>query len=174
MVFWFTGLSGAGKTTLCKALAGFLRERGKAVLFLDGDLARKGLCKDLGFSLEDRLENVRRIAACAALAENSGLIACVACIAPLRAHRAAARQRIADYHEIFVSCPLSICEQRDPKGYYASALQGKRPLYTGISSPYEVPEAPDLILDTAHEPAEVSCAALYSYVRKVLDLPQES
>ena len=172
MVFWFTGLSGAGKTTLCKALTGFLREWGKAVLFLDGDLARKSLCKDLGFSLQDRLENVRRIASCAALAENSGIIACVACIAPLREHRAAARQMITDYHEIFVSCPLSVCEQRDPKGFYASALQGTRPLYTGISSPYEAPENPDLVLDTAHAPEEVSCAAVYSYARKVLGLPE--
>lgn len=174
MVFWFAGLSGAGKTTLCKALTVFLRERGKAVLFLDGDLAREGLCKDLGFSLQDRQENVRRIAACAALAEKSGIIACVACIAPLREHRATARNMLADYREIFVSCPLSVCGQRDPKGYYASALRGQRPQYTGISSPYEAPEAPDLILDTAHELAEASCVSLYSYVRQVLDLPEES
>lgn len=172
MVFWFTGLSGAGKTTLCKALTGFLRARGKPVLFLDGDLARKGLCRDLGFSLPDRLENVRRIAACAALAENSGIIACVACIAPLRAHRAFARQMLAAYHEIFVSCPLSVCERRDPKGFYAAALQGERPHYTGISSPYEPPEAPDLILHTGEESVEASCAALFQYVKTVLPLAE--
>lgn len=118
MVFWFTGLSGAGKTTLAFALTRHLMALGQSTLFLDGDLVRQSLCSDLGFSMDERKENIRRIASCAKLAEDSGIAVCVACISPLRAHRALAKSIISDFHIIYVKADLASCITRDPKGNY--------------------------------------------------------
>lgn len=156
MVFWFTGLSGAGKTTLASALASGFREEGHAALLLDGDEARKGLCRDLGFSMEDRAENIRRIASCARLAEESGIIACVACISPLAEHRAIARDICGDFREIYVKADIDTCRLRDPKGNYKKVI----PNYTGVSSRYEPPKNPDLVVDTGNENLSESVALL--------------
>lgn len=168
MVFWLTGLSGSGKTTLAGSLARYLRGKGFPTLFLDGDEARASLCADLGFSMEDRRENVRRIAACAALAEKSGIIASVACISPLAELRQMAAGLIDDFHEIYVSCPLEVCLSRDPKGNYKKARHGKLGAYTGISSPYEEPEIPRLVLHTERESLETSQNRLFAYASSVL------
>lgn len=160
MVFWFTGLSGAGKTTLASALATELREEGHAALLLDGDEARKGLCSELGFSMEDRAENIRRIASCARLAEDSGIIACVACISPLAEHRAIARAICDDFREIYIKTDIETCRIRDPKGNYKKGI----PNYTGITSRYEPPEHPDLVVDTAKEGISESVEILKKFV----------
>lgn len=168
MVFWLTGLSGSGKTTLAGSLAQYLRGTGCPALFLDGDEARASLCADLGFSMEDRRENVRRIAACAALAEKSGIVASVACISPLDQLRQMAAGLIDDFHEIYVSCPLEICLSRDPKGNYKKARHGKLGAYTGITSPYEAPATPRLVLHTDKESLDTSKNRLFAYAYSVL------
>lgn len=149
-VVWLTGLSGSGKTSLARALALALLPFGYPTLCLDGDELRAGLCRDLGFLPQDRSENVRRIAEVAALAARAGLMVPVACIAPLRADRAQARQIIgADrFTEVWLACPLSVCEQRDVKGLYWRARTGELPNFTGITAPYEPPVQADLVLKT--------------------------
>jgi adenylyl-sulfate kinase len=138
---WLTGLSGAGKSTLARAL-------GWAVI--DGDDLRRGLCSDLGFSPADRAENVRRAAHVARILNDAGVDVVVALISPLRAHRALAREIVgAGFREAFVKAPLAVCEARDPKGLYARARRGELADFTGVSAPYEEPEAPDLTLDTS-------------------------
>lgn len=164
MIFWFTGLSGAGKTTLATALARHLREAGHAVLELDGDVVRKNLCSDLGFSMEDRNENIRRVASGAALAEKSGIIACVSCITPLRTQRKLARNMAENFFEIYVSSSLEICRNRDPKGNYGRNI----PDYTGITSRYEEPEDPDLVIETNMETPEESMKKLFAFVESRL------
>lgn len=159
MIFWFTGLSGAGKTTLAKALAEHLRGAGHAVLELDGDDVRRNLCSDLGFSMEDRNENIRRVASGAYLAEKSGIIVCVSCITPLRAQRKLARSMAEKFFEIYVSSPLEICRARDPKGNYYKNI----PDYTGITSRYEEPENPDLTIETHRESPEESMQKLFEF-----------
>ena len=150
-VVWFTGLSGAGKSTLCAATADALRERGYAVQILDGDQMRKGLSANLGFSEEDRTENVRRIAHVADLLAANGILALVALISPLRAMRDIARAIVPDLLEIFVEAPLETCEARDPKGLYRRARSGQIANFTGIDSPFEAPLQPDLVCHTAAE-----------------------
>lgn len=148
---WFTGLSGAGKTTLANEVAHRLREGNHRVFVLDGDVVRTGLCSDLGFSLEDRSENIRRVAEVARLFNLTGTIVIAALISPLREDRARAKFIIGPdrFLEIWLSTPLDTCEQRDVKGLYAKARQGLIQGFTGISSPYETPETADLVLDTS-------------------------
>ncbi|MFS2015084.1 adenylyl-sulfate kinase [Massilia sp. CT11-108] len=150
-VVWITGLSGAGKTTLALALERALFDRGCTVFVLDGDKVRHGLCADLGFSLPERSENIRRIGETARLFYEAGQIVIVSAISPLRADRARARALIpAPYFiEVHCRCPLAVCEARDPKGLYRKARAGLLPEFTGISSPYEAPDAPEVLVDSA-------------------------
>ncbi|MCA7949771.1 adenylyl-sulfate kinase [Burkholderia seminalis] len=152
-VLWLTGLSGAGKTTLADAVAARLRERRVHPVVLDGDRLRTGLNRDLGFTVQDRFENVRRIAEVAALTSESGALAIVAVISPLAAMRDAAKAIVGPaFREVYVSTPLACCEARDPKGLYAKARRGALPEFTGVSAPYEPPEAADLAIDTGRVP----------------------
>ncbi|RQT72752.1 adenylyl-sulfate kinase [Burkholderia cepacia] len=148
-VLWLTGLSGAGKTTLADAVAAQLRDRSVHPVVLDGDRLRTGLNRDLGFTVQDRFENVRRIAEVAALTSESGALAIVAVISPLAAMRDAARAIVGPaFREVYVSTPLACCEARDPKGLYAKARSGVLPEFTGVSAPYEPPVEADLTIDT--------------------------
>jgi len=149
-VIWLTGLSGAGKTTIARGLETALRENGSAVCVLDGDCLRRGLCSDLGFSPEDRQENIRRVGEVARLFAEAGLICIVALISPYRQERDRARAIMgaAGFLEVHVNAPLEVCEQRDPKGLYARARQGELKQFTGISAPYEPPTKPELVLRT--------------------------
>jgi adenylylsulfate kinase len=161
-VVWITGLSGAGKTTLALATERALFERGCGVFVLDGDKVRHGLCADLGFSLPERSENIRRIGEVARLFYEAGQIVIVSAISPLRADRARARALIpAPYFiEVHCRCPLAVCEARDPKGLYRKARAGLLPEFTGISSPYEAPDAPELVVDSATTSVEDEVARL--------------
>jgi adenylylsulfate kinase len=147
---WLTGLSGSGKSTLAFALEKALFDRHYMAYTLDGDNIRHGLCRDLGFSAADRSENIRRIAEVAHLMNEAGLIVITSFISPYREDRELARQIIGTdrFIEVFVSTPLAICEKRDPKGLYQKARAGELKNFTGISDPYEAPDAPDLILNT--------------------------
>ena len=144
-VLWFTGLSGSGKSTLSVALAQRMREAGKIVVRLDGDLIRKGISADLGFSPEDRAENVLRVADAARHLADAGIIVLCALISPYEASRRAAQARIepATYSLVHVATSIETCESRDPKGLYKKARAGEIPSFTGISAPYEEPESPD-------------------------------
>ncbi len=149
-VLWFTGLSGSGKSTLANAAEAALHAAGRATFLLDGDNVRLGLNRDLGFSAEDRTENIRRIAEVAKLMADAGLIVLTAFVSPYAADRAAARAVVGEDRlvEIFVDTPLEECERRDPKGLYAKARAGQIPDFTGISAPFEAPEAPNIHLHT--------------------------
>jgi bifunctional enzyme CysN/CysC len=153
-VIWFTGLSGSGKSTLANALEVQLHARGMRTYLLDGDNVRQGLNKDLGFTEADRVENIRRIAEVAKLMMDSGMIVITAFISPFRREREMARNLIGAeaFTEVYVSTPLEICENRDPKGLYQQARAGKIPNMTGVNSPYEPPEKPDLQIDTSKAP----------------------
>ncbi|MFZ2404819.1 MAG: adenylyl-sulfate kinase [Methylobacter sp.] len=153
-ILWFTGLSGSGKSTLAHAVEEALYERGCRTFVFDGDNVRHGLCADLGFSAEDREENIRRIGEMAKLFTEAGVIALTAFISPYRADRARVRALVGpeDFIEIYCHCPLEVCEQRDVKGLYAKARQGLIKDFTGVSSVYEAPEAPELSLDTGSLP----------------------
>ena len=150
-VLWFTGLSGAGKSTIANVVEAKLAERKRHTYMLDGDNVRHGLNKDIGFTDADRVENIRRVGEVAKLFVDGGLIVLCSFISPFRAERAAMRQILepGEFIEIFVSTPLAICEARDTKGLYAKARSGALPSFTGINSPYEPPEHADLVLDTA-------------------------
>jgi len=149
VVLWFTGLSGAGKSTLAHALEERLYQMGYHTFVLDGDNVRHGLCADLGFSNEDRVENIRRISEVAKLFLEAGIIVLTAFISPFRTDRAKARSLIGeDFVEIYCECPLPVCEQRDVKGLYKRARAGEIKEFTGISSPYEHPEAAELSIKT--------------------------
>ena len=148
-VVWFTGLSGAGKTTIASALAPELLALGKRVEVLDGDIVRTFLSKGLGFSREDRDTNVARIAFVAHLLARNGVVVLVAAVSPYRKAREAARATIADFVEVHVAPPLDACVARDTKGLYSKALAGEIQQFTGVSDPYEPPAAPELTLDTS-------------------------
>ncbi len=165
VVLWFTGLSGSGKSTLAHAVENALFERGCRTYVLDGDNIRHGLNKDLGFSPEDREENIRRIGEVAKLFADAGVIAMTAFISPYRADRDKARAISADsFIEVYVKCDLAVCEQRDPKGLYKKARAGEIPEFTGISAPYEEPTNPELVIDTSSEPIEVSSKRVIDYL----------
>jgi adenylylsulfate kinase len=150
-VVWITGLSGAGKTTLADALQRTLFDLGCQVFALDGDKVRNGLCADLGFSLPERSENIRRIGEVAHLFCQAGQIVIVSAISPLRADRDCARALVPapQFIEVYCHCPLAVCEARDPKGLYRRARAGQLTEFTGISSPYEAPQAPEVVVDSA-------------------------
>lgn len=161
-VFWLFGLSGAGKTTLGRALADLLRASGVPVLSLDGDRLRQGLCRGLGFSTADRTENLRRAAETARLATESGLCVVATFITPLESQRAMVRgivgtQRLILIH---VRAPLEICQQRDVKGLYAAARDGQLAQLTGVGDPFEAPADVDLIVDTGEDAPALSASRL--------------
>jgi bifunctional enzyme CysN/CysC len=164
-VLWLTGLSGSGKSTLAMALERNLFDRGRQVYVLDGDNVRQGLNRDLGFNPEDRSENIRRIAEVAALFADAGFIVITAFISPYREDRARARDAVGGgFHEVFVQAGLDTCERRDPKGLYVKAREGIIPEFTGISAPYEEPEAPDLVVDTDELSVTQGVRLLVDYV----------
>jgi adenylyl-sulfate kinase len=166
-VIWFTGLSGAGKSTLSHLLGEYLQTRGYLSKLLDGDQLRKGLCADLGYSMEDREENNRRLGAVARLFCDSGFIVLVAAISPLRASRQRIRDNLGEgtFIEVFVDTPLAVCESRDPKGLYRSARRGDIKEFTGIDSVYEAPEHPEIRIDTSLESSAQCLARLTHYLR---------
>jgi len=149
-ILWFTGLSGAGKSTLAHAVEETLHQMGCRTFVLDGDNVRHGLCADLGFSEADRIENIRRIGEVAKLMVESGVIAMTAFISPFRAERQKVRSMMpeGEFIEVYCKCSLEVCESRDVKGLYAKARAGLIKNYTGISSPYEEPEAAEIVIET--------------------------
>jgi adenylyl-sulfate kinase len=151
-VIWLTGLSGSGKSTIANELAYILQQEGKLAYILDGDNVRMGLNKDLGFSDNDRKENIRRIAEVAKLLSDAGVIVITAFISPFREERENAKNIIGkdEFLEVYVEAPLEICENRDPKGLYKKARAGQIPMFTGIDSPYEEPLNADLIINTGN------------------------
>ncbi|MCB2294009.1 adenylyl-sulfate kinase [Clostridium algoriphilum] len=148
-LLWFTGLSGSGKSTVANSLDIILNESGQATYLLDGDNIRLGINSDLGFSLQDRNENIRRIGEIGKLFVDAGLITIACFISPLKANRDMVRAALGnDFIEVFVDCPLDECEKRDPKNLYKKARAGVIKEFTGISSPYEKPENPEIIINT--------------------------
>ncbi len=164
-IIWFTGLSGAGKSILAHSLEETLHQRGCRTFVLDGDNVRHGLCGDLGFSAEDRIENIRRVGEVAKLFMEAGVIVLTAFISPFRAERERVRGMFehGDFIEIFCDSPIEICEQRDVKGLYKKARAGQIVNFTGISSPYEAPENPELTVKTGE-------AELETCVQQLLNL----
>jgi adenylyl-sulfate kinase len=164
MIIWLTGLSGAGKSTIAQGLADSMKAAGILPLMIDGDGLREELCRDLGFSDADRIENIRRAGAIALMAARSGITSVCSLISPLRAERDAVRslcdQRGINFFEVHISTPLEICEQRDPKGLYKKARGGLIPKFTGIDSPYEIPLSPELVIPTEQLSLEESVALL--------------
>jgi adenylylsulfate kinase len=163
---WMTGLSGSGKSTIAVALEKALWDRGVRAFVLDGDNVRHGLNRDLGFSPEDRNENIRRIGEVAKLFTEAGVVNATAFISPYRQDRDQVRQIMekGDFVEVFVDCPVEVCEQRDPKGLYKKARAGQIPEFTGISAPYEAPEQPEIVLHTDRESEAESAQKVISYL----------
>lgn len=166
MMLWFTGLSGSGKSTVAIALERELHSRGLLCRILDGDNIRSGINNNLGFSAEDRVENIRRIAEVGRLFVDTGIITIAAFISPNNQLREMAAEIIGkdDFVEVFISTPLEECEKRDVKGLYAKARRGEIKNFTGISAPFEAPEHPDITLDTSKLPIEESVKILLDYV----------
>ena len=171
MIIWLTGLSGAGKTTLTEALVKKLKADGVIPLVLDGDVMRTGLSADLGFSTEDRSENIRRAGSVAVLAARSGIVSICSLISPLRKDREIVRMMSqangVSFFEIFVDAPLEVCEQRDPKGLYKMARSGLISNSTGISAPYEPPLYPELVVRTAKQNIKDSLQEIYASVSEL-------
>ncbi len=174
VILWFTGLSGAGKSTLAHAVEEKLHQLGCRTFVFDGDNVRHGLCADLGFSDEDRKENIRRIGEMVKLFTDAGIISLTAFISPFRADRQRVRALVpaGDFLEIYCKCPLEVCEQRDVKGHYRKARAGLIKDFTGISSPYEEPEAPELVIDTSSADIEECVGKIIEFLRERRDLPQ--
>jgi adenylylsulfate kinase len=165
-VVWLTGLPGSGKSTLAFTAEARLHALGWQTAVLDGDNIRHGLCADLGFSLADRQENMRRTGEAARLFAEHGVVVFVSLVSPLAAVRDAVRQRLPEgrFLEVWCRCPLEVCQQRDPKGLYAKAAQGLIPDFTGVSSPYQAPLNAELEIDTAAEGSETSVLRLTSFL----------
>ena len=165
-VIWFTGLSGAGKSTLAEALESSLQAAGRHTYLLDGDRLRLGLNRDLGFSEQERQENIRRAGEVAALMADAGLIVLAAFISPFRADRDAVRQLLPGrFVEIFIDTPLQVCEARDPKGLYRRARAGLIQNFTGLDSPFEAPQAAELRFDTSSCSVEEAVQQIRDYLR---------
>jgi adenylylsulfate kinase len=165
---WFTGLSGSGKSTVAVAVEEALFERGVRTYILDGDNVRFGLNKNLGFSPEDRTENIRRIAEVAKLFRDAGVVSITAAISPYRADRDSARALGGpnEFIEIYAECSIDVCESRDPKGLYKKARAGEIQGFTGINAPYEAPEKPEIHLRTDHQPVDDCVKAILAYLEK--------
>ena len=166
-VIWFTGLSGAGKSTIANLLEKRLHALGRHTYLLDGDNVRQGLNKDLGFTEADRVENIRRVSEVARLMADAGLIVLVSFISPFRAERRTARGLMGEgeFYEVFVDVPLEVAETRDPKGLYKKARRGELKNFTGVDSPYEVPEAPEVQIDTTRVTPEQAAEAILGHLR---------
>jgi adenylylsulfate kinase len=167
-VVWLTGLSGSGKSTLARALEAALVREGRFVAVLDGDNLRHGLNRDLGFSPADRAENIRRAGEVAALCARNNVVVVTAFISPFRADRRAARQLLPPgrFLEVHCAATLAQCERRDPKGLYRKARAGEVKEFTGLSSPYEPPRRPELVLPTGSEPIAASVRSLRSFLAR--------
>ena len=167
-ILWFTGLSGSGKSTIANAVELELFKRGRKTYLLDGDNVRHGLNKDLGFSEQDRIENIRRIGEVAKLFVDSGLIVLTAFISPFKSDRQIARSLVKydEFIEVFIDTPLEVCEQRDPKGLYKKARDGAIKNFTGISSPYEAPEEPQIHIKTDEHSIQECVDIVINYLIK--------
>jgi adenylyl-sulfate kinase len=163
---WFTGLSGSGKTTIAKAVAQELLDRGLKVERLDGDIVRESLTRDLGFSKEDRNKNIERVTFVAKLLTRNGVAVLCSFISPYRERRAKSRQEIGEFIEVFVECSVEECANRDVKGLYAKAFAGEIENFTGVSDPYEDPENPEIACHTAQETLEESTAKIIAYLEE--------
>lgn len=166
-VLWFTGLSGAGKSTIATALQTRLNELGCRTYLLDGDLLRQGLCRDLGFSEADRSENLRRVGEVARLMVDAGLLVICATISPFEKTRRELRARFAsgEFIEVFIDAPLAVCEARDPKGLYRKAREGKITQFTGIDSAYDRPASADIHLRTDQTPTDLCIEQIMGFLR---------
>jgi adenylylsulfate kinase len=171
VTIWFTGLSGAGKTTLRMAIEQELRAKGYQVEVLDGDIVRENLTKGLGFSKADRDENIRRIGFVSHLLTRNGVIVLVSAISPYRDMRDEVRQRIGNFVEVYVNAPLAVCEQRDVKGLYKKARAGEIKQFTGIDDPYEPPLNPEVECKTDQETLEESVAKVFQKLEVMGYLP---
>ncbi len=165
-LLWFTGLSGSGKSTIANALDVALHRRGHHTFLLDGDNVRHGLNRDLGFSDEDRVENIRRVGEVSKLFADAGLIVLSAFISPFASDRLMVRNLFpaGEFVEVFMSTPLETCEARDPKGLYRKARAGQIQDFTGVDSPYELPQRPEIVLDTAEQSVDACVDALLDYL----------
>ncbi|MGF1480986.1 MAG: adenylyl-sulfate kinase [Cyanophyceae cyanobacterium] len=173
VTLWFTGLSGAGKTTISRKVAEILRAQDYPVEILDGDIVRTNLTKGLGFSKEDRDENIRRIGFVSHLLTRNGVFVLVSAISPYRAVREEVRKRVGDFVEIYVNAPLNICEDRDVKGLYKRARAGEIKSFTGIDDPYEAPENPEVECRTDLEELPVSVAKVIDKLNELGYLPEK-
>ena len=167
-VLWFTGLSGAGKSTIANLVEKKLHASGHMTYLLDGDNVRHGLNKDLGFTSADRVENIRRVAEVSKLMVDAGLIVLASFISPFRSERLMAREQLkqGEFIEVFVDTPLAVAEKRDTKGLYAKARRGEIKNFTGIDSAYEVPQKPEIVVETTRQSADLLAEEIVAYLRK--------
>ena len=167
-ILWFTGLSGAGKSTIAHALEDTLHKQNIRTYVLDGDNVRRGLCKDLGFTDTDRAENIRRIGEVSRLMMQAGVITLTAFISPFRSDRQIARSLVdtGDFIEIYCKAPLEVCEGRDPKGLYKKARAGQIPDFTGIDSPYEEPQTPEIVVDTEQQSVDECVETILTWLKQ--------
>jgi bifunctional enzyme CysN/CysC len=171
LVLWFTGLSGSGKSTIANLVEQALHAEGRHTYTLDGDNLRHGLNRDLGFTDQDRVENIRRVGEVARLFVDAGLIVLCSFISPFKAERRMVRELMGEgeFIEVFVDTPIEECIKRDPKGLYAKAKRGAIANFTGVSSPYEAPEAPELRLDTVGRTPAEAAERVLAHVRRILE-----
>ncbi len=167
-ILWFTGFSGSGKSTVANALESSLNQLGVHTYLLDGDNVRHGLCKDLGFTDEDRVENIRRVGETAKLMVDAGLVVLTAFISPFQSERDMVRNLVEDgeFIEVFLDTPLEVCETRDPKGLYKKARAGEIKHFTGIDSDYQIPASPEIKIDTSKNTLDQSVQELVAYLKQ--------
>ena len=170
VILWFTGLSGSGKSTLAHAVEAQLYKMGVSTFVLDGDNVRHGLCSDLGFNDDDRVENIRRIGELGKLMSEAGVIVLTAFISPFKKDRSTARKLVphGDFLEVYCKCPIDTCESRDVKGLYKKARAGEIPFFTGIGSAYEEPEKPELVVNTKEQALEDSVSSVIQLLKQRL------